>query len=70
MALGDADHLIVKKAVELSETTDTIFVGEDTDYWFFFYTMLVRTQRRYFFVLSQSRIQPGEARSGIYSCVS
>ena len=30
-ALGDADHLIVKKAVELSETTDTILVGEDTD---------------------------------------
>ena len=30
-AVGDADHLIVKKAVELSETTDTILVGEDTD---------------------------------------
>ena len=30
-AAGDADRLIVKKAVELSETTDTILVGEDTD---------------------------------------
>ena len=30
-ALGDADHLIVKKAVELSETADTILVDEDTD---------------------------------------
>ena len=32
--------------------------------------MLVRTQGRYFFVLSQSRTQRGEAKSGIYSCVS
>ena len=69
-ALGDADHLIVKKAVELSETTNTILVGEDTDLLVLLYTMLVRTQRRYFFVLSQSRKQPGEAKSGIYSCVS
>ena len=30
-AVGDPDHLIMKKAVEMSETTDTILVGEDTD---------------------------------------
>ena len=30
-AAGDADRPIVKKAVELSEMTDTILVGEDTD---------------------------------------
>ena len=30
-AVGNADCLIVKKAVELSETTDTILVDEDTD---------------------------------------
>ena len=69
-AVGDADRQIVKKAVELSETTDTILVSEDTDLLFFFYTMLVRTQGTYFFALSQSRIQRGEAKFGIYSCVS
>ena len=30
-AVGDADRLIVKKAVEFSQTTDTILVSEDTD---------------------------------------
>ena len=30
-AVGDADLLIVKKSVELSETTDTILVCEETD---------------------------------------
>ena len=30
-AVGDADRLIVKKAVELSGITDTILVSEDTD---------------------------------------
>ena len=30
-AAGDADLLIVKKAAELSETADTVLVGEDTD---------------------------------------
>ena len=64
-AVGDADRQIVKKAVELSETTDTILVSEDTDLLFFFYSMLVRTQRTYFFALSQSRIQRGEAKFGI-----
>ena len=38
-ALGDADHLIVKKAVELSETTDTILVSEDTDLLGFSFTL-------------------------------
>ena len=41
--VSDADLLTVKKAAELSETTDTILVGEDTDFSFFFYNMLVRT---------------------------
>ncbi len=30
-ASGDADLLIVQKAVESSSTTDTVLVGDDTD---------------------------------------
>ena len=42
-AVGDADLLIGKEAVELSETNDTILAKIQT-YSFFFYTVLVRTK--------------------------
>ena len=48
LAVGDADHLIVKKAVELSETTDTILVGEDTDLLVLFFHYAGKNTRKIF----------------------
>ena len=72
-AVGDADRLIVKKAVELPETTDTFLVSENTDLLVLllhYASQNIGIQGRYFFVLSQSGMQRVEAKSGIYSCVS
>ena len=62
-SVGDADLLIVNKAVELSETMDTILVCEGTDLIVLILHNAVHNTRKIFFCLNPKQNERVEVKS-------